>query len=210
MSEISKLSTEEFHSELVGTYNAFAEDTVRYEAFIIDLRRRFNDGETVGGCTGWFEYIDKHLRRHDESLSTATRRFQRMLEGENPAAAKHDGSKQRMNNTATKKKASSPTVTEVHAEETVIDIPVVEADDASDSAKFTVLSTPVHKERIAFPRYADELSTPLIDKVTHSDYDAETQIKIFRIIAGNIQAVIHEIEIQSAEEETEAVAAVAS
>jgi len=70
-------------------------------------------------------------------------------------------------------------------------------------------STPVPKEKPAFPRYADELSKPLIEKVTHSDYDAETQIKILRIICGNLQAAVHEIQIQSAEKETEAVAAAA-
>jgi hypothetical protein len=69
------------------------------------------------------------------------------------------------------------------------------ADDASGSAAFPVPSTPV-EVKVAYPRYADGKSTSLIDEVTHSDYDYGTQVKILRIVIGNIQAAIPEIEAE--------------
>ena len=103
-------------------------------------------------------------------------------------------------------KVSSPDRIEtVHDEPAVEDIEDAEFEDVpaensaaveSDPATIAVPGAPVYEEKIAYPRYANGKSTSLIDEVTHSDYDYETQIKILRIVIGNLQAAIPEIEAE--------------
>jgi hypothetical protein len=83
-SSIARMSNDELHKEIIGTYADIVEDCVRYKALVLDARRRMEAGEKVGGYTTWGEYADLYLKRIDESLPSCLRRLRRLLEGVNP------------------------------------------------------------------------------------------------------------------------------
>ena len=92
---IKALSADELHQEIMHGFIDLVEDSIQFEALVLDARRRMNDyrlgnsgGEPVGGCDTWSGpggYVDTHFRRENESLATALRRLRRALEDNNPA-----------------------------------------------------------------------------------------------------------------------------
>lgn len=82
--ETDKLTSDELHRELVGTYVSIGENCIIYQALVLTAKKRMVDGEKVGGCETWTDYADTYLKRLDESLPTCLRRLRRLLEGANP------------------------------------------------------------------------------------------------------------------------------
>jgi hypothetical protein len=79
-----KLTSDELHRELVGTYASITDSCIVYQALVLSAKKRMLAGGTVGGCDTWKDYADTHLKRRDESLPTCLRRLRRLLEGVNP------------------------------------------------------------------------------------------------------------------------------
>jgi len=84
---IRKMSASELHDEIIGSFVDLVEDSIQFEALVLDARRRMHEGEKVGGCETWngeTGYVNTYLRRENESLPTACRRLRRALQGNNP------------------------------------------------------------------------------------------------------------------------------
>lgn len=83
-SSIARMSIDELHKEIIGTYANIGENCLMYQALVLNARDRMMKGVKVGGCETWKDYADCYLKRHDESLPTCLRRLRRALEGVNP------------------------------------------------------------------------------------------------------------------------------
>jgi len=113
---IKRMSAEELHKEIIGTYVSLGENAYMYQALVVDARRRMAKGERVGGYETWTEYADCYLKRHDETLPTCLRRLRRALEGDNPDT-KHDGSKKRRNKSKSNRQVAEEGAERQHAVE---------------------------------------------------------------------------------------------
>jgi hypothetical protein len=82
--EIAALPAGELHGEILQTFVSLGEKAIRYQALVLDARRRMNNGEAVGGCKTWSAYVNAYFKRQDESLPSCLRRLRRALEGKNP------------------------------------------------------------------------------------------------------------------------------
>src|SRR5271163_683915 len=70
---IRKMSASELHDEIIGSFVDLVEDSIQFEALVLDARRRMHEGEKVGGCETWngeTGYVNTYLRRENESLPT--------------------------------------------------------------------------------------------------------------------------------------------
>jgi hypothetical protein len=82
--EADKLTSDELHKELVGTYVSIGENCIIYQTLVLSAKNRMQVGEKVGGCNTWKGYANTFLKHHEESLPTCLRRLRRLLEGVNP------------------------------------------------------------------------------------------------------------------------------
>jgi len=91
---IKRLSADEVHQNLCASLLGLAVNYSTAKNLIADAKRRMQEGKSVGGCKTWTSYVDKYLRKPDESLPAVIRRLYRKLDGQ-AVDNKHDGSKNR-------------------------------------------------------------------------------------------------------------------
>ena len=94
---VARMSADEIHQKLRNSLCGAAVNYLTAKNLVADAKRRMQAGEQVGGCDTWFGYVDKYLRKPDESLPTVIRRLYRLLDG-TAVDKKHDGSHSRKKN----------------------------------------------------------------------------------------------------------------
>lgn len=95
---VALMSADEIHQKLCNCLRGAAVNYLTAKNLVADAKRRMQAGELVGGCDSWSSYVDKYLRKPDESLPTVVRRLYRLLDGA-AVDKKHDGSQNRRKNT---------------------------------------------------------------------------------------------------------------
>lgn len=107
LGDCARLSAAEVHKRLCASLTSVAVQYTTAKNLIADAKRRMQDGEAVGGCTTWTAYVDRYLRKPEESLPVVIRRLYRALDGEavNP---KYDGSEQRKANADANSESAVP------------------------------------------------------------------------------------------------------